>query len=197
MKTIILASSISALLASTALATVPATITDYLAEPKNIALESGFLPAETTEAASFIIGTVGHWEEIVGDLKTYAPDARRQTLVAIAAESLPPSDYLRFINKVCSKADKADGNVTNQFLHAILSAAMVKRGFLGYRYQDTKVASSLNNLKNSLHARKIDKWDQFFTSVFDGSVKAAITAEHVRDDIDLPEEVDGPGVLNE
>jgi len=86
--------------------------------------------------------------------------------------------------------------VTNEFLSAILNAAMVKRGFLGYHYQDTGVAASLNKLKISILARKQNKWDAYFTSVFDGTVRAGIVAAHDRDGTALPESLDSTGVLN-
>ena len=176
---------------------VPESVSAYLAQPTKTAGEDGWLPDDKAVALPFVRGVVDNWEEILVQIKNVAPDSRRQVLVAIAAEFLAPRDYIEFIDAVSTKAGDANGGVTNEMIAAILDAAMIKNGFLGYRYQDPDVASAIAKLKSCAVARMPGRWEQFFTAVQDGSVRATVIARQSREGGSLPEDLDNPSVLDE
>src|SRR5207302_6838112 len=85
---------------------IPPTVSDYLSNENNTVTEDGLLPThqmgpDSQAASEFIKYVINHWKQILASIDQIAPDARRQCLIVVAAESLPPSDYLQFVNAVC------------------------------------------------------------------------------------------------
>lgn len=172
-------------------------ITDYLANPANVAMEPGLLK-KTDNAENFVKKLSVEWKKVLTGVEDHAPGAREQVLLALGAEFLKPSTYLDFLDDVCAKANQeGGGGVKNEFIVAILNASMVKNGFLAYHYQDETVAAVIGKLKLCAVQRMPGQWDEFFEAVESGEARNTVIEEAARYGVDLPESLDSEGVLEE
>jgi hypothetical protein len=113
----------------------------------------GFLPpGEGGE--QFIQFVAEHWEPIAQDFSSFAPDLRRQTLVAIAAQGLAPRDYIRFVSLVCDQV--AAKKVSPDVIQTFLLSKQRKSGFFAVNYDAPEVRALVAKFKQLVPADKSD-----------------------------------------
>jgi hypothetical protein len=171
-------------------ATLPADVKTFLDDPANSVTEDGLLP-ETPQALAAARYFVTNWREMPSQIVQIAPDTRRQRLILVSAEFLPPRDYLAFVSEVLALGDSS--KIATTSVAGIASAGMFKDGFLAFNYDKPEVASVIQRLESILVADDRSRWTDFFAAIKNGQNKQRIVAQRTRDDDPLPESIDaGP-----
>ena len=187
----ILFSLVAAVLFCCEVKAMPTDIKSFLDDKTNSLNEDGFLPETPPQMLSFARYVVGNWQQLLTTIGTDAPDVRRQNLIVVAAEFLPPHDYVSFVSGICDL--NASGKIKLGTFKTILNAKMFKNGFLAFNYDKPEVAAVITKLETILQAGEPGKWTDCFSGIKSGTAKQAVVAERTRDNEPLPEAIDAGG----
>lgn len=170
---------------------LPPEVAGFLADTKHDLTEDGFLPEKPVEVLAFARYVAGNWQSVLTAFDQLAPDTRRQKLVVVAAEFLPPLDYVAFIGGIADL--KASGKVTLETIKMIATAKTFKDGFLAFNYDKPAVAAVINKLEAILEASEPGQWTDYFGNIKAGTTLQSVVAERSRDGEPMPEALDaGP-----
>ena len=170
--------------------TMPAAAKTYLDDKSNIISEDG-LPSDAPQGRAFGRYGVGNWRDVLRDFAQLAPDTRRQSLIVVAEEFLPPQDYVAFVSGICDL--KAAGKVTIDTVRMVATAKMLKSDFLAFNYDKPAVTAVIARLEAILQAGEPGKWTAFFAGIKAGTTKQAVVAERTADGEPMPEALEaGP-----
>jgi hypothetical protein len=164
---------------------LPPELTSFLSSETNSVTEDGFLPSRMPASMDFARAVVANWQEVLNSIETLAPDLRRQALIVVAAEFLPPKDYVQFVNRVSDL--KPAGQVTVEALHFVLWARMAKDGFLAFNHDQSNVANAISKLERNVMANAPNDWRDFFSDLKSGKMKLRVVAKRTREGDKLPE----------
>ena len=168
----------------------PSEIKSFLDDEANGVTDDGLLP-ETAQAVAAARYIVQNWRQMLTDIEQVAPDARRQNLIVVGAEFLPPREYVEFVTAVC--ALKESSRVTLSPIKTIAAARMFKDGFLAFNYDKPEVTPVLTKLETLLKNDDSRNWTDYFAAIRSGQAKQTIVTERTRDGDLLPESInDGP-----
>ncbi len=170
---------------------VPPETINFLSNTENKVSEDGILPDEDLDVLPCARYVVANWQSVLTSFAQLAPDTRRQRLVVVAAEFLPPRDYVSFVSGIADL--QTTGNATLQTIKTVAIAKMFKNGFLAYNFDKPEVVGLIAKLETILQAGEPGTWTAFFTAMKAGTLKQAIVAERTRDGNPMPEALaDGP-----
>jgi len=124
---------------------LPPSIAAFLSSEQNGVMDDGEIVRGANGSDEFVRYVCAHWRDIVANCGSIAPDKRRQNLIAAAAEALPPTDYVDFLNSVCDSI--TSGKTPSFDIYAITDGVREKEGFLAYNYDDPRVAEVIRKLE--------------------------------------------------
>lgn len=160
-------------------AEVPPNVPAFLKDESNAIREDGFLPSRMPASMDFVRSVTSNWRDILQELPTLATDGRKQSLVIVAAEFLPPPDYIEFINQLCVL--RAQNKLVPEALRFVLWANMGKSGFLAYNFDQPQLASALHSLENQMTRDYPNDWRDFFADIKSGKMKARLIERRQKD----------------
>lgn len=163
----------------------PATATTFLNNSAVNVDTTGWLPETPAEGLDFARYVATNWQEVLSTFNTLAPDARRQKLIVVAAEFLPPHGYVSFVNGICNL--RTQGKATYDIFPLIASAGMVKSDFLAYNYDQADVKALISKLQTVIQASEPGKWTSYFNGITSGNAKAIIISQNTPSGAGLPE----------
>jgi hypothetical protein len=166
---------------------LPPELTLFLADERNAVTEDGFLPSRMPASLDFARAVVANWKDVLINSRTVAPDLRRQALIIVAAEFLPPKDYVAFVNSV--GAPNSPSHVSDEAVRFVLWARMAKAGFLAFNYDHPDVAGVIATLERRLMASAPNDWRDFFLDLKSGTMKQRLVDRRVREGDKLPESI--------
>src|SRR6266511_3365663 len=106
-----------------------------------------------------------NWRSVLGDLGTIAPTDPKKCRVMRACESLPPEEYLQFLNE--TRDMYAAKKLSTLVFQKVLWASRYKEGFLAMNYQVPAVRSFVESLFPICPA----EWHDSFRGVLSGVSK--------------------------
>jgi hypothetical protein len=168
-------------------AVLPPDVASFLANEQNGVSDEGTIESGSNSSGEFVRYVRGNWRYILANLSAIAPDLRRQCLIMAAAESLPPSDYLDFLNTLC---DSVASDKTSQFeVDSIQDGDAQKEGFLAYNYDNPRVALVIRKIQGLEIAKRPNDADtrKYFAEMESGELKENAVQEWRDGDGDLPE----------
>jgi len=166
---------------------VPPIISAYLEEENHRVTEDGMLPYEMPGSMDFVREVTANWKQILNELPNIAPDPRRQSLLIVAAEFLPPKDYVAFVDGLC--ALRSRGQLTPDGLLCVLWAKMLKDDFLAYNYDQPEVSMVVAKLEVLVDKDYPNEGNNFFAKLKSGEMKARLIERRAREGEKLPEPV--------
>lgn len=97
-------------------AALPPNVPAFLMDEENSISAEGYLP-DRPGISEFVRSFAANWREVLDEFPVIAPDYRRQLLIVVAAEFLPPPEYVEFLNTLCDL--RADGKVDAKILRSV------------------------------------------------------------------------------
>lgn len=165
---------------------VSPTITTYLNNESHLITEDGQLPASNLpETLDFVRAVVADWRQTLQALPSIAPDTRRQTLLIVSGEFLPPKDYVAFIDDLCELRSR--NKLTSESLRSILWAEMPKAGFLAFNFDQPEVSAVVAKLEALVTRDFPNDWRDFFAELKSGKMKEHVIDRRNREGGRLPE----------
>jgi len=168
-------------------AALPPSIETYLRDERNSVTEDNFLPDTLPGSLDFVRSVTANWRTVLNEMPQLAPDGRQQAVIVVAAEFLPPKEYLAFVNGLCDL--RLQGRVLPGALRSVLWANMVKSGFLAYNYDHAEVGPLVARLRSQLSKDYPGEWEIFFDDLISGKMKARLVERRIREGYRMPEEV--------
>jgi hypothetical protein len=169
---------------------IPNEIEAFLHDPNNVVSEDGHLPLSPGVGLEFVRYTLRHWQAILPKIGEIAPDSRRQALLIVAAEFLPPREYVEFVSKVCDLS--LQGRIDPQAINYIFWARLAKSGFLIYNYDKPEVDLILQKLQRiaTKNPSIIDADTNYFQDLKSGRLKESTVQYRTLQGGDTPESFD-------
>ncbi len=164
---------------------IPHELKSFLDDEINAVTEDGFLPSRMPASSDFARSVVMNWPEVLNSVESLAPDLRRQALVVVAAEFLPPKDYVQFVNRISDL--KTSSRISIEALHFVLWARMTKDGFLAFNYDQPDVAAAISKLERHVMANAPNDWRDYFADIKSGKMKQRLIEKRNREGDKLPE----------
>ena len=172
------------LLTSRLAAALSPNVVPFLADEENTVTEEGFLPNKIS-SKEFIRAVTANWREVLENMPVIASDERQQSLIIVAAEFLPPPEYVKFLNVLCEL--RAQGKLDPRSLYSVWLARMVKSGFLDYNYDQPEVREVIIRLENQMTKDFPNELDDSFASCKSGEAKSHLIAWRVHEGEPTPE----------
>lgn len=164
---------------------IPPELKSFLENEKNSVTEDGFLPSRMPASMDFARSVVMNWREVLNSTETLVPDLRRQALFVVAAEFLPPKEYVQLVDQIGDL--KASDHISIEALHFVLWARMAKNGFLAFNYDHPDVASAISKLEKHVMMNEPNDWRDFFSDLKSGKMKQHLIEKRNREGDKLPE----------
>lgn len=164
---------------------IPPELESFLDGENNSVTEDGFLPSRMPASMDFARSVVMNWQEVLNSMESLAPDLRRQALVVVSAEFLPPKDYVQFVSRISDL--KASNQISVEALHFVLWARMAKDGFLAFNYDQPDVAAAISKLESAVMTNAPNDWRDFFADLKSGKMKQRVIERRNREGDKLPE----------
>jgi hypothetical protein len=163
-------------------------ITSFLNDEENGVTEDGML-SNRPETSDFVRAVVADWQHTLQELPNIAPDTRRQSLLIVAGEFLPPKAYVVFVDTLCELRSK--GLLTPEALQFVGWAGLEKRGFLAFNYHHSEVAAIVTKLEAQIMRDFPGEWGLYFAELKSGKMKEHIIERAEREGGSLPELYEG------
>lgn len=164
---------------------VSSSIATYLNDESHRITEDGMLPSRMPDSLDFAREVTANWKQILNELPTIAPDPRRQSLLVVAAEFLPPKDYVAFVDALCGL--RSQNKLTPEGLRRVLWAEMPKAGFLAFNFDQPEVSSVVAKLEALITRDFPNDWRDFFAELKSGKMKEHVIERRNREGGRLPE----------
>jgi len=164
---------------------MPSLITKYLNDENHRITEDGMLPSKMPDSMDFAREVTANWKLILNELPTIAPDPRRQSLLVVASEFLPPKDYVAFVDALCELRSK--NQLTPEGLRRVLWAEMPKAGFLAFNFDQPEVSATVAKLEALVNRDFPNEWHDFFKELKSGKMKEHVIERSNREGGRLPE----------
>ncbi len=169
-----------------ALAKIPDVVTDYLRNERHRVSEDGVIHSQQSPGTlDFVRGVVQNWREIVDDLPSVAGDGRKQSLIIVAGEYLPPQEYVDFVDSLCERREQ--GKLVPEALCAVLWADMAKGDFLSYNYDNPRVGAVIDKIEDIVTRDFPNEWNEYFTALKSGKLKVEAINRRKADNRAMPE----------
>ncbi len=165
-------------------AALPPNVAPFLMNEENSISEEGYLPNKVA-SPEFVRSITANWREVLENVPVIAPDSRTQSLIIVAAEFLPPPEYVKFLNVLCDL--RAQGKLDRESLYSVWLARMVKSGFLSYNYDQPEVMSILVRLENQMTKDFPNELVESFASCKSGEAKSHLIAWRTHEKEPTPE----------
>lgn len=165
-------------------AVLPPNISTFLKDEQNSISEEGFLPNRTA-STEFVRSITANWQEVLDNVLLIAPDIRRQSLIIVAAEFLPPPEYVKFLHSVCDL--RAQGKLNRDSLQYVWTARMVKSGFLCYNYDEPEIISIVNRIESHMTKDFPNELEEAFAACKSGEAKSQLIAWRAHEGEPTPE----------
>jgi len=156
----------------------------FLADEQVKVLEPGIPLGRTPQNLAFLRFVAENWQQALSLLEGNAPDLRRQYLIVVAAEYLPPQDYVRFRNGVCDLMESGKLKMPGWTFYC---GSFIKQGFLAYNYDQPEVAALINRIETICKAQEPGQWDKYFSEVKSGEAKKNLMKDLTSDGDPMPE----------
>lgn len=165
-------------------AELPPNVAPFLINEENSISEEGYLPNKAA-SPEFVRSITSNWREVLENVPLIAPDSRTQSLIIVAAEFLPPPEYVKFLNVLCDL--RAQNKLNRESLYSVWLARMVKSGFLSYNYDQPEVMSILVRLEDQMTKDFPNELVESFASCKSGEAKSHLIAWRTHEKEPTPE----------
>jgi len=156
----------------------------FLTDKEKYVMEDGAIPYQTVQDVAFIRFVAENWEQALTLLSNDMSDSRGQGLIIVAAEYLPPWDYVRFLNGACDLMEAGKLKVEGCFF---CLRDRGKNGFLEYNYDVPEVAAVINRIETIYKAQEPGQWDGYFSEIKSGERKKFVIEYFTREGWPMPE----------
>jgi hypothetical protein len=150
---------------------LPPDISSFLSNESIGVTDDGLVAPSAQGSRVFVRYVCDHWRAILEDFAMIAPDTRRQYLIIASAESLPPSDYVDFLNTLCDL--RVNGKIAQFDTDSIIDGQQQKHGFLACNYDNPRVAAVIRKIEALTIAKRPNNNDdnEYFTQLKSGKMK--------------------------
>lgn len=156
----------------------------FLADEKKHLSEDGAPPFYTLQDIAFHCYVAEDWRRTLALLENDAPDRRRQELIIIASEHLPPRDYVKFLNGVCDLMESGRLMTGGDFF---CYRDCHRSDFFAYYHEQPEVASLIERLELVCKTQGQERWEVYFSEIKSGAGKKKIIEDLSREGRPIPD----------
>jgi hypothetical protein len=110
-----------------------------------------------------------NWRDVILNLESIAPDDRKKSVIMRACESLPADEYMDFLEKC--RDDFYLGKLNSNVFENALRTSRYKHGFYAINYQNPRMRSFIESVKNYSPDKSKDDWRNGWSDILSGKAK--------------------------